>query len=557
MLTPKRIITPPLALIIVLLVTCNSGELRSQETTTPSSDAVKLFLNLDDYVMMGYYDFCVASQDLERTFLLGQRRTLTDAERTYSTFLSSGENRVATKGQKYYRKLNRNLSSSGYSTLTYDIVDEYYYEEWHRGLIPPRRNVTRFLRVNIPGLESDVDMQKFNDRFLNPIHRKVYFDCPTSPRIDAIPVIGDYSEQLLALAILRGRIAYKNYLLSTQLRKLLGSSSSNRLIETNYVCLTHEINYQIAMLIKSHASNNISITRQDLDEISYQEFRRIRDGNFIQGFSKYDQLYTLRPLVEELHDKLIVSGLVGDTKIGIDLEDFLVIIPVVWHFIDAGVVTQRATDILREIGEINPIPFNQNLFLYKLGLDVYTVADQRDGQRYGTARIGDQIWMTENLNYVTGKGSWCYNNISLNCKKFGRLYTYEAATTVCPKGWHLPTLRDWVTFYEFMSQGLKVMPAPKSQKEALQQTLERNIFVGTKLLEDVTGFNPLLGGYREYDGSYIEMGKSTGFWGYDELIGKPVFTIYNNGTEHWAVISQKVSYEEEQYGFCVRCLKDK
>lgn len=78
--------------------------------------------------------------------------------------------------------------------------------------------------------------------------------------------------------------------------------------------------------------------------------------------------------------------------------------------------------------------------------------DPRDGKTYKTIKIGDQIWMAENLNYnyYSGSRSWCYENSSYNCKKYGRLYTWETAKSVCPKGWHLPSDKEWKILINYL-----------------------------------------------------------------------------------------------------------
>lgn len=70
------------------------------------------------------------------------------------------------------------------------------------------------------------------------------------------------------------------------------------------------------------------------------------------------------------------------------------------------------------------------------------MTDLRDGKKYRTVKIGDQIWMAQNLNYEI-ENSHCYNDDPKNCEKYGRLYNWQTAKEACPAGWHLPSKTEF------------------------------------------------------------------------------------------------------------------
>jgi uncharacterized protein (TIGR02145 family) len=105
-------------------------------------------------------------------------------------------------------------------------------------------------------------------------------------------------------------------------------------------------------------------------------------------------------------------------------------------------------------GDASSAPSNNKIDNYNPPLEAYspphesfsgnsgTFTDTRDQQSYKWVRIGSQIWMAENLNYLT-ENSWCFDNDKAKCDKYGRLYNWNAAKKACPSGWHLPNDDEW------------------------------------------------------------------------------------------------------------------
>ena len=100
-----------------------------------------------------------------------------------------------------------------------------------------------------------------------------------------------------------------------------------------------------------------------------------------------------------------------------------------------------------------------------------TMTDTRDGKVYGIARIGNQVWMAENLNYeITEKlchggtaiCNCCLDDKKRNCDKYGRTYAWNEAMKACPTGWHLPAKWEWDKLVETAGGELEAGKALKS-----------------------------------------------------------------------------------------------
>ena len=76
-----------------------------------------------------------------------------------------------------------------------------------------------------------------------------------------------------------------------------------------------------------------------------------------------------------------------------------------------------------------------------------TMTDSRDGQTYKTIRLGNTVWMQENLNYVADSSMEYVGEHAI--EKTGRFYNRSAAQTACPPGWRLPSSEEWKTIVDY------------------------------------------------------------------------------------------------------------
>ncbi|MFH1197290.1 MAG: FISUMP domain-containing protein [bacterium] len=106
--------------------------------------------------------------------------------------------------------------------------------------------------------------------------------------------------------------------------------------------------------------------------------------------------------------------------------------------------------------------------IYNLITDTSTVTDY-DGNKYKTIKIGNQIWMAENLrstHYSDGTpiSYFEYDNDTANVSIYGRLYSSQAVMKgaassntnpsnvqgIAPDGWHLPSKAEWQELADYL-----------------------------------------------------------------------------------------------------------
>ena len=184
-----------------------------------------------------------------------------------------------------------------------------------------------------------------------------------------------------------------------------------------------------------------------------------------------------------------------------------------------------------------------------------------DGNKYNTIKIGDQCWMTHNLNTGTridGVNNqtdnsiiekYCYNNIEDSCNHYGGLYQWDemiqyapkGSQGICPDGWHIPTDAEWCTLEKEVDLTIDCTTAGW-----------RGIDAGTKLKQGgSSGFTGLLSGHRNTGGSFDNFGTSAYYW---------TSTLGSSGAWSRSLsMSNTTSARNDEnkiFGFSVRCLKN-
>ena len=203
-----------------------------------------------------------------------------------------------------------------------------------------------------------------------------------------------------------------------------------------------------------------------------------------------------------------------------------------------------------------------------LSLLVADVGDTHRTGEHASVRVGNQVWMLENLNMDTfrngeaithattaeewaragreGKPAWCYyENKTENGVRYGKLYNWYAVTDprgVAPEGWHVATDAEWRQTTDYLG----------GEDAAGTKMKNATGWVGKANGTNETGFSGLPGGSRDLYGQFA-YGTHVAYWW--------TTTESDDELAWYRVIDQSPHYVyrtnySKANGLSVRCVKD-
>ena len=164
-----------------------------------------------------------------------------------------------------------------------------------------------------------------------------------------------------------------------------------------------------------------------------------------------------------------------------------------------------------------------------------TFIDARDNEEYKAVRIGNQVWMAENLRYGTLIDTtfdqsnndtiekYCYLNQPGMCDSLGGYYqwwemmqynpadnaVFGTTQGICPAGWHVPTDEEWKS----LEKNTGMVPADANAEEVWRGTQGDSLKYG-----GATGFDALLAGDYNHNDHHWELLAEEGiYWTASEL----------------------------------------
>jgi uncharacterized protein (TIGR02145 family) len=165
-----------------------------------------------------------------------------------------------------------------------------------------------------------------------------------------------------------------------------------------------------------------------------------------------------------------------------------------------------------------------------------------DGNVYNTVKIGDQIWMKENLRVTHFNNGdkiettspdtldisdlkdpefqWAYNGDENNAPVYGRLYTWYVVAdnrNVCPVGWHVPSDEEFCQLENAVEPGSDPDCNLREHRglnqggymKVADSTIWRSPYLACN---NQSGFSVLPAGIRYYSGVFHCLGSHGYFW---------------------------------------------
>ncbi len=208
--------------------------------------------------------------------------------------------------------------------------------------------------------------------------------------------------------------------------------------------------------------------------------------------------------------------------------------------------------------------------------------DERDGQEYNWVRIGDQVWMAENLNVgrmehiehmQANNGiieKYCIDNDASNCMIYGGLYQWGEmiqydgsgySKGICPEGWHIPSRTEWGKLilnvdFELQSDPKQLQKQKKSQGSYVGVNASINLKSKTEWIKEPgmnsSGFNALPSGKINHSPTRFEgVGKKAFFWTSTNMSKKEGWVRLINSNPK---VLNVPGFKKE--AFSVRCIRD-
>jgi len=202
------------------------------------------------------------------------------------------------------------------------------------------------------------------------------------------------------------------------------------------------------------------------------------------------------------------------------------------------------------------------------------------GESYPTVEIGTQCWTAKNLNVgtrIAGASDqtnnsvlekYCNNDLESNCDVYGGLYQWNEMmqyTTsvnqgICPSGWHVPTVTEWITLTTYLSAnsqywcgGTSTWIAKALASSSGWTSYGTSCRVGNdQPSNNSSGFTALPAGGRSTGGLLVDLTLVSYFWSSSSGGSGSSWGRYFSQT-HALVAGIEFS---NVIGFSVRCIKD-